>query len=200
MAPPPPLWSDRIGSGPRSPAAEAAREGVKELVQRVQRGDTDAFEPLYQSHIGRVYALCLRMSGDVVAARELAQDVFVHAWERIGTFRGESAFGSWLHRLAVNVVLMDARSAKSRAAFAGDRVEAENLDELPVAAMPRSDDERMDLEQAIAALPARARQVFVLHDVEGYRHDEIAALMDIAAGTVRAQLFRARQLLMEALS
>ena len=164
-----------------------------ELVRLAQDGDIGAFEGLYRAHVGRVYALCLRMSGSAARAKELTQDVFVRAWERMGSFRGNSAFASWLHRLAVNVVLADARSARRREA----RLE---LVDDP-AALERggssSPEVRLDLEAAIAALPQRARIVFVLHEIEGYKHHEIAEQLGVAEGTIRAQLHRARRLLME---
>ena len=93
----------------------APAEDLTEFVRRAQAGDADAFEAVYRAHAGRVYALCLRMAGDAIHARELVQDVFIRAWEKLGTFRGDSAFGTWLHRLAVNVVLMDRRLAARRA-------------------------------------------------------------------------------------
>ena len=186
---------------PRVPDAEytnAAQRGSdpSDLVRRAQAGDVEAFEALYRAHVGRVHALCLRMCGDAVQAAELVQDVFVQAWERLASFRGESALGSWLHRLAVNVVLARARAEMRREARV---VAAGDLRDVDRGARMGSPEARMDLEQAIAALPPGARTVFVLHDVEGYRHHEIARLIGLAEGTVRAQLHRARRLLMEAL-
>jgi RNA polymerase sigma-70 factor (ECF subfamily) len=170
---------------------------VSELVvRRAQAGDQEAFGDLYRAHAGRVYALCLRLEADAARAEELTQDVFVRAWERIASYRGESAFGTWLHRLAVNVVLADRRSAWRRAKrllTTGDPAAFERARES--ASAPD-----LDLEAAIAALPPGARTVFVLHDVEGYTHDEIAGLSGIAEGTSKAQLFRARRLLREALN
>ena len=164
-------------------------------VRRAQQGDAAAFEELYRTHAGRVHALCLRLEGDQARAEELTQDVFVRAWERLGTFRGESAFGTWLHRLAVNVVLADRRTLWRRGRrllFTDDPAAFERPGE---AASGSSG----DLETAIAGLPRGARTVFVLHDVEGYTHEEIARLSGIAEGTSKAQLFRARRLLREAL-
>ena len=167
---------------------------VTDLVSRAGAGDNAAFEELYRQHAGRVYALCLRLSGDTTRAGELTQDVFVRCWERLGSFRGESAFSSWLHRLAVNVALSTHRGDSRR----WKRVEA--VSTLPDAAgSARADSSDIDLEKAIAALPAGARTVFVLHDVEGYRHEEIANLMGIAIGTSKAHLFRARRLLRKTL-
>lgn len=175
----------------------SAEDSAAGDVARAKRGDVDAFERLYRSHVGRVTAICVRLTGDRVAAEELMQDVFVRAWERLGDFRGESAFGTWLHRVAVNAFLNQARSAKRR----GAHEEAhEDPGALPIATITSDPGDRMDLERAIARLPEGARTAFVLHDIEGYRHEEIAALSGIAAATVRAQLHRARRLLMEALN
>lgn len=165
-------------------------------VRRAQAGDADAFAALYRAHAGRVYATCLRLEGDPVAAEERTQDVFVRAWERLATFRHESAFGTWLHRLAINVVLGDRRSAARRALRVATVEDPEVLD--AAAAMPEPGT-RMDLESAMAGLPAGARAVFMLHDIEGYDHAEIASMAGIAVGTSKAQLFRARRLLRKAL-
>lgn len=175
-------------TAPRAAAAPPARH-VTALIKEAQVGDRAAFEALYREHVGRVYAICLRLSGDRVRAEELTQDVFVRMWERIGSFRGEAAFGTWLHRLAVNVVLMALRAERrrDRRILGGGFPEAAATSPPPGAAV--------DLEQAIAALPPGAREVFVLHDVEGYRHAEIAKRVGIAPGTSKAQLFRARRLL-----
>jgi RNA polymerase sigma-70 factor (ECF subfamily) len=161
-------------------------------VARAQAGDADAFRGLYEAHVGRVYALCLRLTGDRHQAEELTQDVFVRAWERLGSFRGESAFATWLYRLTVNTVLTARRSRVRR-----DRWTA---DEAPSAAAPIEQVERLDLERAIAGLPSGCRAVFVLHDVEGWNHEEIAAMSGIAVGTSKAHLFRARRLLRKALT
>lgn len=167
-----------------------------DLVRRARTGDESAFEALYRAHAGRVHALCLRMTGDPAQARELTQDAFVRAWEKLDTFRGESAFGSWLHRLAVNVVLMDRRLAARRAE---DTLPEETGAATPLhAGAPRHAD-RMDLEAAIRALPPMARQVLVLHELEGYEHAEIAGMLGIAEGTSKAHLFRARRILRETL-
>jgi RNA polymerase sigma-70 factor (ECF subfamily) len=169
---------------------------MTDLVARACDGDEDAFGDLYRAHAGRVYALCLRLEADTVRAEELTQDVFVHAWERLATFRGESAFGTWLHRLAVNVVLTSRRSAWRRTRRV---ITAEDPAALERAEEHAGPGLRLDLDQAIAALPPGARAIFVLHDVEGYQHGEIAALMGVAEGTSKTQLFRARRLLRKAL-
>lgn len=168
--------------------------GGLDLVRRAQDGDEGAFERLYREHAGRIFALCLRMLGDRTYAEELVQDVFVQAWRRLRTFEGRSAFSTWLHRLAVNVVVMERRAAGRRErhlAPAGDDDVLQSAGRDPPTGL------RLDLEGAIAALPDRAREVFVLYDVEGYSHDEIAEALGIAAGTSKAQLFRARRLLRE---
>jgi RNA polymerase sigma-70 factor (ECF subfamily) len=169
-----------------------------EDVGRAQRGDLAAFERIYRAHAGRVSALCLRLTGDRQRAEELMQDVFVRTWERLESFRGESSFSTWLHRLSVNLFLMGERADSRRAA----RIETtDDLDDLPGNGFGGGEPgERLDLERAIAMLPKGARTAFVLHDIEGYRHEEIAALSGIAPATVRAQLHRAHRLLMEALN
>jgi RNA polymerase sigma-70 factor (ECF subfamily) len=167
------------------------------LVRRAATGDVEAFEELYRENIGRVYVLCLRMCGDPSLAEELAQETFVRAWQKLGSFRGASAFSTWLYRVTVNVVLGDRRSTARREA----RVKAVG-DDLPadLSVSDRSPGQAMDLERSIAALPDGARMVFVLHDVEGYRHNEIAEMTGLAVGTSKAQLHRARKLLRKALT
>jgi RNA polymerase sigma-70 factor (ECF subfamily) len=173
---------------------------VNETVRRAQQGDHDAFHTLYQTHVGRVYALCLRLAGNAGEAEEHAQDVFVRVWERLGSFRGESAFSTWLHRLTVNEVLQARRTAGRRTARVVLAADPAELDAAPARASTGAPDFSDDLAQAIGRLPEGARTVFVLHDVEGYQHDEIGALLDIAEGTSKAQLFRARRLLREMLN
>ena len=158
-------------------------------------GDRRAFERLYRAHVDRVYALCARLAGDRALAEELTQDVFVRAWEKLPLFRGESAFSTWLHRLAVNVVLTARKSAGRRTAHAGGGDDV--IDATP--GRPLATGDRMDLEAAIAQLPPGARRVFVLHDVEGYKHEEIAERLGVTTGGSKAQLHRARMLLREAL-
>ena len=175
-------------------ACDAKVRQVTELVRRAQQGDQAAFQSLYREHVGRVYALCLRLTADPVEAEALTQDAFVRAWERLASFRGESAFSSWLYRVTVNVVFLSRRSERRRALRVvttedpGALESGERSREAPAGL-------GIDLERAIAALPPGAREVFVLHDVEGYRHEEIAGLTGIAVGTSKAQLFRARRLL-----
>jgi RNA polymerase sigma-70 factor, ECF subfamily len=188
------------------------RDGDARLIARAQAGDVAAFEDVYRREVGRVYALCLRMTADSQRARELTQSVFIRAWDRLGSFRGDSQLSSWLHRIAVNEVLVDARTERRRHArvvLAEDQLGQEhNSDERDRSDAPQSTgitmpvdtESRIDLERAIAKLPPGARTVFVLHDIQGYRHEEISRMTGSAEGTLRAQLHRARKLLMEALS
>jgi RNA polymerase sigma-70 factor (ECF subfamily) len=158
-------------------------------------GDRRAFERLYRAHVDRVYSLCARMTSDRAMAEELTQDVFVRAWEKLALFRGESSFGTWLHRMAVNVVLNQLKSdGRQRKRMVDDDGA---VDVLP--ARPLSPGDRMDLDRAIAGLPPGARRIFVLHDVEGFKHEEIAQQLGITTGGSKAQLHRARLLLREAL-
>jgi RNA polymerase sigma-70 factor (ECF subfamily) len=180
----------------RGPDAAAAGQDVARDVAAAQRGDVAAFARLYHAHAGRVMALCLRLAGDRPAAEELMQDAFVRAWERLPAFRGESAFSTWMHRVTVNTFLQANRSTRRRAAH--EEV-SEDIEALPALTVSSDPGDRIDLERAIASLPRGARTAFVLHDIEGFKHEEIAALSGIAAATVRAQLHRARRLLMEAL-
>jgi RNA polymerase sigma-70 factor (ECF subfamily) len=160
-------------------------------------GDRQAFERLYRAHSNRVYSLCTRMSGSRAKGEELTQDVFVRTWEKLPQFRGESAFSTWLHRLAVNVVL-NARKTEGKRDSRTDENDVGD-DRWDEAARAPLYIERMDLTEAIAKLPAGARRVFVLHDVEGYKHEEIAEMCGITSGGSKAQLHRARLLLREAL-
>lgn len=183
------------------PPAASGSEDSAALVALAARGDVSAFERLYARSAGRVYAVCLRMTGDPQRAREFTQDAFVRAWERLSTFRGEAAFETWMHRLAVNVVLTATRGDRRRAARFTMSTDEASTDAEAAFARPASDLEaRFDLESAIAALPPRAREVFVLHDVEGYKHDEIADRLDLQPGSVRAHLHRARHLIVRMLN
>ena len=161
-------------------------------------GDRTAFERLYRRHVGRVFTLCVRMSGDRTRAEELTQDVFVRAWEKLHLFRGESSFGTWLHRLTVNVVLNSRKSEGRRWARVEEDEDGDGIDRI--ARTPPAPGDRMDLEAAIAKLPPGARRVFTLHDVEGYKHEEIAEMLGVTTGATKAQLHRARLLLREALN
>lgn len=170
------------------PAAVADSERAD--VALAQAGDPRAYERLYRAHVNRIHSLVRRMVGGDADTDELVQDVFVRAWQRLGSFRGEAAFGTWLHRLAVNLVLNWVKgTGRGRKLFDDDAA----LEFAPSrAARP---DLAMDLEDALARLPRGARQILVLHDVEGFRHEEIADLLGIATGTSKAQLHRARMLM-----
>ena len=171
-----------------------------DLVARAQAGDQTAFRDLYRQHAGRVYALCLRLTGDGREAEERTQDVFVRLWDKLRSFRGESAFSSWLHRLAVNVVLNERRTTGRREKRVMPSEDPDMAGGAQHAApLHHSAGLSIDLERAIAELPDGAREVFVLFDIEGYGHGDIAALTGIAEGTSKAQLFRARRLLREKL-
>lgn len=150
---------------------------------------------LYETNVGRVYAVCLRFAGEPAAAEEHTQDVFVRAWQRLHTFRGDSAFSTWLYRLTVNEVLQARRAGGRRSSRVSYTDEPESLQRSTASAPAHT----TDLERAIASLPDGARTVFVLYDIEGYQHEEIARLTGIAEGTSKAQLHRARRLLREAL-
>lgn len=170
---------------------------ASDSLRRAQSGDIEAFELLYREHAGRVYALCLRlMAGDANDATELMQDVFIRAWRKLGSFRGDCAFASWLHRLAVNTMLETARSDRRRTARV---LPMDDLAHLAGAGRGSGVELKMDMEDAIASLPKGARLAFVLHDVEGFQHQEIAAQLSVSVGTVKAQLHRARRLLRERL-
>ena len=151
-----------------------------------------AFEQLYRRYVGRVHAVCLRLAGNPSLAEECTQDAFVKAWESLAKFRGESSFGTWVHRIAVNAVLERHRSQLRQAAWVTWK-DDEILESVPA---PDSGPEQgLDLEQCIAELPPAARMVFVLFDVEGHSHEEIAGMTGLAVGTSKAHLHRARQLL-----
>ena len=159
-------------------------------VSRAQNGDTRAFERLYRTHAARVFCLARRMIGSDLAG-ELTQDVFVRVWEKLKTFRGEAAFGTWLHRVAINVILHRRGVLRTERARLDEDEGA--LETVP--ARPGTSEFGVDFEGAIGKLPSGARTVFVLHDVEGFKHEEIADLLGVTAGTSKAQLHRARMIL-----
>jgi RNA polymerase sigma-70 factor (ECF subfamily) len=166
------------------------------LVAQARAGSFRAFEELYRRHVGRIHSLCLRMTANRERAEELTQEAFTRAWLKLSTFRGESGFPAWLHRVAVNVVIGDGRSRTRRLARERTVGDVEDLQRRAPTGVPGLG---LDLDRAIARLPERARAVFVLHDVEGFRHDEIGRMLEIATGTSKAQLHRARKMLREAL-
>ena len=185
----------------QSRASKAASDA--ELIARAQRGDEEAFAALFEAHKRRVYSLCLRMTGDTAEAEDLAQEAFLQLFRKIATFRGESAFSTWLHRLVVNVVLMHLRK-KGLQQVSLDEPDA-SQDE-PVKREYGDDDKRLlhsidriTLSRAIEGLPPGYRAVLVLHDVEGYEHNEIAQILDCSVGNSKSQLHKARLKLRELL-
>jgi RNA polymerase sigma-70 factor, ECF subfamily len=180
------------------PTTAASPFGVDPDVALAAAGDRLAFERLYRQHVTRVFSLCARMVNDRARAEELTQDVFVRAWDKLHLFRGESAFGTWLHRMTVNLVLNARKTDGRQQARYDDDEDGDGIEAL--AARPHAPGDRMDLEAAIAKLPPGARRVFTLHDVEGYKHEEIAEMLGVTSGATKAQLHRARLLLREALN
>ena len=171
------------------------QRGVETDVALAARGDASAFERLYRSHVARIHSLTRRMLG-AHEADEVTQDVFVRTWQKLGQFRGDSAFSTWLHRLAVNVVIERRRTFAIQRDRMSDDQTALDLATVP----PARADLRVDFEAAIEQLPPGAREIFVLHDVEGYKHREIGAMLDITTGTSKRQLHRARMLMRRYLS
>lgn len=163
-------------------------------IRQAQRADARAFEALYRLHVDKVYGLCLRMTGNVSEAEDCTQEAFILAWNKLDKFRGDSAFSTWLHRIAVNAVLGRVRKAKRE----HDRIQAV-ADTQPAQITTGDTGEMRDLAAAIDRLPEGARHVFVLHAVYGYSHDEAAEMLGIATGTSKAQVHRARRLLVQQL-
>jgi len=177
-------------------SVSSAKEEPEQLVERAQNGDRKAFEQIYRQQVGRIHALCWRLTGDADLTEELTQEAFVRAWQKLHLFGGQSALSTWLHRLTVNVVMADHRvhGVRRRRQLPLDGIQSERLVNTG-----KATEVGLDLERAIATLPARARSVFVLHDVEGYAHAEIAEIAGMAVGTSKAHLHRARKLLRKAL-
>jgi RNA polymerase sigma-70 factor (ECF subfamily) len=174
-----------------------------EAIERAKQGDEAAFETLYQLHKRRVYSLCLRMVSNPSQAEDLAQEAFLQLFRKIGTFRGESAFSTWLHRMTVNVVLMQLRKKGLPSVSLEETLEADEetprkefgADDVKL----RGSVDRLQLQRAIDRLPPGYRTVFVLHDVEGFEHNEIAAMLDCSIGNSKSQLHKARLKLRDAL-
>ncbi|MEE3338939.1 MAG: RNA polymerase sigma factor [Candidatus Latescibacterota bacterium] len=169
---------------------------MDELIQKARQGDDEAFRSVYEQTSARVYAFCLRMMKDETRARDMTQDTYVRAWQHLETYRGESAFTTWLHTIATNACLVALRRRRRRRE--GD-TEIEELEAMP-GSNPGDPVDRIALERAIADLPDGARTVLLLHDIHGYRHDEIAQMTSTRPGTSKAHLHRVRKLLREALS
>jgi RNA polymerase sigma-70 factor (ECF subfamily) len=182
---------------------QGARLSEAEAIERAKQGDAEAFEALYNLHKRRVYSLCLRMTANTAAAEDLTQEAFLQLFRKIGTFRGESAFSTWLHRMAVNVVLMQLRKKGLPVVPLEENIETE--EEAP-RKEPGADDprlagsiDRMQLQRSIASLPPGYRMIFLLHDVEGYEHNEIAEMVGCSIGNSKSQLHKARMKLREIL-
>jgi RNA polymerase sigma-70 factor, ECF subfamily len=175
-----------------------------DALARAQAGDHHAFAQLYSLHKRRIYSLCLRMVGNIAEAEDLTQDAFLQLHRKIATFRGDSAFSTWLHRLAINVVLMHLRK-KGLAVISLDEAMEPAPDDGPGRSFGATDlslagsIDRLALEHAISGLPAGYRLIFVLHDIEGYEHNEIAAMLDCSIGNSKSQLHKARLKLRDAL-
>ena len=178
---------------------------VSEAIRLAQQGDAGAFEIIYQQHCRRVYALCLRMVRDPVEAEDLVQDVFMLLFRKIRTFRGESAFSTWLHRLAVNLVLMRLRKKSPPMVSIEATVDLDDGTSLPSIDIGAPDlllegsIDRVNLERCIERLPAGYRAIFVLHDIQGYEHSEIAEMIGRSVGNSKSQLHKARMRLRELL-
>lgn len=184
------------GCGDDIPVALTEEEagGEAAYIARAQRADASAFETLYREHVGKVYGLCLRMTGNASEAEDCTQEAFIQAWHKLDRFRGDSSFATWMHRVAVNAVLGRMRRDRRER----DRLRA--VGELEREEPARGDSGDLeDLQQAVDSLPSGARHVFVLHAVYGYSHEETGEMLGIASGTSKAQLHRARRLLAQQL-
>ena len=181
---------------PTAEHSDGERTALETLVAQARDGDVRAYEVIYRRTTGRVYAVCLRMVGDRQEAEELTQDVFVRAWEKLDSFRGDSRFTTWLHRLTVNLVLQHRRTRGRR--WAREQGTADPA-QFGTHAPPETPGKRIDLERAIRALPPKAQEVLILRDIEGFKYREVADMTGTAVGTVKAQVHRARKLVQEAL-
>jgi RNA polymerase sigma-70 factor (ECF subfamily) len=181
------------------PVPQASEMAESEMIHRAKRRDAAAFEGLYKLHSRRIYALCLRMLGNISEAEDLTQEAFLQLFRKIHLFRGESAFSTWLHRMAVNLVLMRLRRKTPPQVPLEGVVELSDANTQYLREIGRDDlslnisIDRVCLERAVAQLPACYRLVFELHDVQGYKHTEIAEMMDCSVGTSKAQLHRAHK-------
>src|SRR6185369_1457797 len=172
-----------------------------ELARAAAAGDSSAFEKLYEQHHRRVYSLCLRMLGNGSQAEDLTQEVFFQVYRKIGSFRGDSAFTTWLHRLTVNQVLMHFRKRGVKLEHTSEEGDFTNVIETPIQSTRRiSMVDRLAIDKAVSELPPGYRTVFVLHDVEGYEHEEISGMLHVSVGTSKSQLHKARMRLRELLN
>ena len=179
---------------------------LKEAIRLAQLGDEAAFETIYQIHSRRVYALCLRMVGDPAEAEDLTQEAFLQLFRKIHTFRGESAFSSWLHRLTANIVLMRFRKKRVAAVSLDELTRSDEERERPIIEFGAPDlrlvgvFDRVNLQTAIEQLPEGYKSMFVLHDVHGFEHNEIATMLGCSVGNSKSQLHKARKRLRELLN
>ena len=183
---------------------DVSKSSEAEAIEQAKSGSADAFELLYNIHKRRVYSLCLRMTGNTAEAEDLTQEVFLQVFRKIGTFRGEAAFSTWIHRLTVNLVLMRLRkkklvTASLESSFGGDTESAASYDPGEVDPVLVGSVDRLNLERAMQALPAGYRLIFQLHDVEGYEHQEISNMVGCSVGNSKSQLHKARMRLRELL-
>uniref|UniRef100_E6PZN0 Sigma-24, ECF subfamily (Modular protein) n=1 Tax=mine drainage metagenome TaxID=410659 RepID=E6PZN0_9ZZZZ len=196
---------DTVSDSTPAPPPKQADGSAAQILERAQAGDHAAFSQLYSLHKRRVYSLCLRMVGNIAEAEDLTQEAFLQLHRKIATFRGDSAFSTWLHRLTVNVVLMHLRR-KGLNLISLDEALDTSPDSGPIRSFGAQDlrltgsIDRMTLEKAIADLPAGYRLIFILHDIDGYEHNEIATMLDCSIGNSKSQLHKARMKLREALS
>lgn len=165
------------------------------LVKQALEGNCDAFKELFMRNVNKVNSLCLRLSSDIHLAEDLTQEVFIKAWEKLGTFKFESKFSTWLHSIAVNQFMMNLRSRKRESGMEEEFGRIENSRETR-----NQQDSRIDIAGAIKKLPAQAKAILILHDIEGYKHNEISEMMSIQTGTSKAHLHRARRMLREELA
>lgn len=176
-----------------------------ELIERAKLGDAHAFQALYDKHKRRVYSLCLRMTSNTAEAEDLTQEAFLQLYRKIGTFRGESAFSTWLHRLSVNVVLMHLRKKSLPVVSLEETTQGGGEEDTPKKDFGADDlalagsIDRLQLQRAVGDLPPGYRTIFVLHDVEGYEHNEIATMVGCSIGNSKSQLHKARMKLRELL-
>jgi RNA polymerase sigma-70 factor (ECF subfamily) len=197
--------ASRKDSVARARRSETGELTEAEAIRRAQQGDAEAFEFLYRQHSRRVYALCLRMVGRTAEAEDLAQEAFLQLFRKIGTFRGESAFSTWLHRLTVNVVLMKLRKKTVPETSLEEQTEPDEETGGPRRDFGAPDNQltgsvdRINLQRAVEELPPGYRAVFELHDIQGYEHNEIAGIMGCSIGNSKSQLHKARTRLRELL-
>lgn len=188
-----PNWLSARSAEVNTDSDLATRVSDLALAQKSAAGNMEAFEELYRRHSRRVYSLCLRMTANVEKAEDLAQDVFVHLFRKIGSFRGQSAFTTWLHRVTVNQVLMHFRKRSVKTELTTED------GETPVQVVQGTSDpnsmpivDRIALDRAIIQLPPGYKSVFILHDIEGHEHTEVAKILGCSVGTSKSQLHKAR--------